>query len=48
MGAETENRGDSVGALAGIAVFDRNGDAVILDGCWSDQAAVLVFVRHFG
>lgn len=48
MRAKSEAGQGGVDGLAGISVFDRNGDAVILDGCWNEQAAVLVFVRHFG
>jgi len=48
VAAQFETSSGTVDALAEIAVFDRNGDSVLLDGCWREQAAVLVFVRHFG
>jgi hypothetical protein len=34
--------------LQGIEVLDQNGAPFTLDGIWTDQPVVLVFVRHFG
>ena len=46
--ADTLEEGIDMKALQGIEVLDREGRAVSLDGIWSDQPVVLVFVRHFG
>ena len=35
-------------SLNDIEVLDRDGNPVGLSRFWSEQAAVLVFVRHFG
>ena len=34
--------------LQGISVLNTDGQRVPLEELWSDQSAVLVFVRHFG
>ena len=34
--------------LQGVSVLDTDGQRVLLEDLWSDQPAVLVFVRHFG
>ena len=35
-------------SLNGIEVLDRGERPVELSSLWSEQVAVLVFVRHFG
>lgn len=34
--------------LAGITLPDVNGRSVRLGSLWSDSAAVVVFLRHYG
>ena len=48
MSAIQDTEQGDVEALTSVAVFDRSGDTVSLADCWSEQPAVLVFVRHFG
>lgn len=31
-----------------LTVYDEQGNSVVLAHLWSEQAAILVFVRHFG
>lgn len=48
MGQHEQPSAHDDDALADITVLDRGGNTVHLTACWSDHAAVLVFVRHFG
>jgi hypothetical protein len=36
------------GQLAGIALPDSDGTSVVLGSLWAQNAAVLVFLRHYG
>lgn len=39
---------DKTEALAGLTVLDTSGSPVSVGSLWSEKAAVIGFVRHFG